>query len=66
MNAERLQSLLAYLVLYRHSPQPRQRLAFYFWADSGEAQARTNLRRELHHLRQALPDADRFLQLEEP
>ena len=62
VNSERLQSLLAYLVLYRHSPQPRQRLAFYFWPDSGEAQARTNLRRELHHLRQALPDADRFLQ----
>jgi DNA-binding SARP family transcriptional activator/nucleoside-triphosphatase THEP1 len=62
VNSERLQSLLAYLVLHRHSPQPRQRLAFYFWPDSGEAQARTNLRRELHHLRQALPDADRFLQ----
>lgn len=62
VNSERLQSLLAYLVLYRHSPQPRQRLAFYFWSNSGEAQARTNLRRELHHLRQALPDADRFLQ----
>lgn len=62
VNSERLQSLLSYLVLHRHSPQPRQRLAFYFWADSGEAQARTNLRRELHHLRQALPDADRFLQ----
>ncbi len=62
VNTDRLQSLLAYLVLHRQSPQFRQRLAFYFWPDSGEAQARTNLRRELHHLRQALPDADRFLQ----
>lgn len=62
VNTERLQSLLAYLVLHHQSPQPRSRLAFYFWADSGEAQARTNLRRELHYLRQALPDADRFLQ----
>ena len=31
-------------------------------ADSSEAQARTNLRRELHHLRQVLAGADRFLQ----
>ncbi|MEG3876189.1 BTAD domain-containing putative transcriptional regulator [Microcoleus sp. herbarium7] len=59
--AERLQSLLAYLVLHRQIPQTRQRLAFEFWPDSTEAQARTNLRRELHHLRQGLPDADRFL-----
>ncbi|WP_026735484.1 AfsR/SARP family transcriptional regulator [Fischerella sp. PCC 9605] len=62
VNTERLQSLLAYLVLHHQSPQPRSRLAFYFWADSPEAQARTNLRRELHYLRQALPDADRFVQ----
>ncbi len=30
--------------------------------DSSEVQARTNLRRELHHLRQALAGADHFLQ----
>lgn len=59
--AERLQALLAYLVLHRQIPQTRQRLAFEFWPDSTEAQARTNLRRELHHLRQGLPEADRFL-----
>lgn len=62
VNTERLQSLLAYLVLHRNVPQPRQRIAFCFWPDSAEAQARTNLRRELHHLRQALPDADCFIQ----
>ena len=43
--------LLAYLVLHAGTPQTRQHLAFVFWPDSNEAQARTNLRRELHHLR---------------
>ncbi len=57
----RRQSLLAYLLLHRHHPQPRQRLAFLFWPDSTETQARTNLRRALYHIRRGLPDADRFV-----
>ncbi|MFQ6102175.1 MAG: ABC transporter substrate-binding protein [Anaerolineae bacterium] len=61
VNTPRLQSLLAYLVLHREAPQSRQHLAFLLWPDSTEAQARTNLRKQLHHLRRALPDADRFL-----
>ncbi len=43
--------LLAYLALHAGLTQPRQRLAGIFWPDSSEAQARTNLRRELHNLR---------------
>jgi DNA-binding SARP family transcriptional activator len=61
VNTTRLQSLLAYLVLRRDAPQLRHHLAFLFWPDSTEAQAHTNLRNLLHLLRQALPDADRFL-----
>ncbi|BAY23823.1 WD-40 repeat protein [Calothrix sp. NIES-2100] len=61
MRTERLQALLAYLVLHRHTPQSRQRLAFQLWTDSTDTQARTNLRRELHQLRQVLPDADSFI-----
>jgi DNA-binding SARP family transcriptional activator len=60
LHSMRLQSLLAYLVLNRGSPQSRQHLSFCFWPDSSEAQARTNLRQLLHHLRQAIPDSDRF------
>jgi DNA-binding SARP family transcriptional activator/predicted ATPase len=60
----RAQSLLAYLVLHCTTPQHRQHVAFLFWPDSTEAQARTNLRRELHHLRQLVPDADTFLGLD--
>jgi len=61
VNAPRLQSLLAFLLLHRAAPQPRQHLAFLLWPDSTEAQARTNLRKHLHHLRRALPNLDRFL-----
>ena len=61
VQTSRLQSLLAYLVLHRDAPQSRQHLAFLFWPDSTEAQARTNLRNQLYHLRRAIPDADRFL-----
>jgi DNA-binding SARP family transcriptional activator len=63
-NQARIQSLLAYLVLHRDAPQARRRLAFLCWPDSSEAQARANLRQTLHHLRQALPDADHFLQID--
>jgi predicted ATPase/DNA-binding SARP family transcriptional activator len=61
VNTPRLHSLLAYLVLHRDAPQLRQPLAFLFWPDTSEAQARTNLRQLFHQLRRALPDADRFL-----
>jgi DNA-binding SARP family transcriptional activator len=44
----RLQALLAFLVLHRDTPQSRQHLAFLFWPDSTEAQARNNLRQALH------------------
>ncbi len=49
-------SLLAYLVSHPESPQPRAHLAELLWPDSESAQARTNLRRELHHLRVLLRD----------
>jgi DNA-binding SARP family transcriptional activator len=61
VNTPRLQSLLAYLLLHKDAPQSRARLAFLFWPDTTEAQARTNLRNLLHHLRRALPDAGSYL-----
>jgi DNA-binding SARP family transcriptional activator len=61
LNTSRLQSLIAYLVLHRDVPQQRQHLAFLFWPDSTEAQARNNLRQLLHQLRQAFPDVEHFL-----
>src|SRR5438105_470348 len=61
LNTTRLQSLFAYLVLHRDVPQQRQHLAFLFWPDTTESQARNNLRQLLHQLRQALPAVEQFL-----
>lgn len=48
-------------MLHRDAPQSRQHLAYLFWPDSTESQAHTNLRNLLYHLREALPEADCFL-----
>jgi DNA-binding SARP family transcriptional activator/tetratricopeptide (TPR) repeat protein len=56
-------ALLGFLAVHADAPQPRQRLAASFWPDSTEQQARTNLRRELHHLR-VLLGGDRSLVVE--
>ena len=61
VNTNRLQALFAYLALHAGTLQSRERLAFLFWPDSTEAQARTNLRQLLHHLRSALPDGGEFI-----
>ncbi len=49
--------LLAALLLHRDDPIGRQRLAFALWPDEPSATARANLRRHLHYLSRALPDA---------
>jgi DNA-binding SARP family transcriptional activator/tetratricopeptide (TPR) repeat protein len=56
--------LLGHLVVHAGSPQLRSHVAAIFWPDSTDAQARTNLRRELHQLRRALPDGDRFMTID--
>jgi DNA-binding SARP family transcriptional activator len=61
LESARAESLLAYLLVHRDTPQPRERIAFVLWPDSSEPQARTNLRKVLHTLRHTLPDVDRFL-----
>lgn len=59
-------ALLSYLILHRDAAVPRGRLARLFWPDSKEGQARTNLRRELHHLRAEIPHADELLTIRRP
>ena len=54
--SSRAVALVAFLAVHAGSPQPRQRIAGLFWPDSADAQALTNLRRELHQLRQVLGD----------
>ncbi|VVJ17128.1 Transcriptional regulator [Amycolatopsis camponoti] len=47
-------ALVAHLVVHAGLAQPRRLLAGLFWPDSTDAQALTNLRRELHQLRRVL------------
>lgn len=61
INTPRLQSLVAYLVLHRSAPPLRQHIAFSFWPDSSEAQARNNLRQLVHAVRGILPEMDNYL-----
>jgi DNA-binding SARP family transcriptional activator len=56
IRSSRAVALVAFLVVHAGSPQPRQRIAGLFWPDSTDAQALTNLRRELHQLRQVVGD----------
>jgi predicted ATPase/DNA-binding SARP family transcriptional activator len=59
----RMQSLIAYLLLHQDSPQPRQQIAVQLWPETGEAQARTNLRNLHHRLKSAFPTLEgRILQ----
>jgi DNA-binding SARP family transcriptional activator/tetratricopeptide (TPR) repeat protein len=54
--SSRTVALVGFLVAHAGSSQMRQRIAGLFWPDSTDAQALTNLRRELHYLRQVLGD----------
>jgi DNA-binding SARP family transcriptional activator len=62
-NSLRLQRFLA-LIALRREPQHRSRLAFEFWPDSDERQARTNLRKLLHDFRHSLPDISEFVEID--
>lgn len=59
----RQQQIVALLVLngYR-AAVPRQRIAGRLWPESTDAQALTNLRRELHHLRDECPLLDALIE----
>src|SRR5437016_602088 len=59
----RIQSLLAYLLLHRQTPQSRQHLAFMLWPDSTETQARANLRNLVHRIQHGLPDVWKRLEM---
>lgn len=52
--SSRAVALVGLLASHADTPQPRQQIAGRMWPDSTDTQALTNLRRELHHLRQAL------------
>lgn len=61
-----LQSLLSYLFFYGEQPHTREQVAYIFWPDSTETQARNNLRKRLLQLRKALPFLEEFMVLHGP
>jgi len=63
LRSGRARSLLAFLILHVDVAHARARLAFEFWPDSSEAQARTNLRNVLHTLRRAHPALEAALRV---
>lgn len=64
INSERLQALLAFILLKRDAPQSRQQIAVQLWPEATDADAKANLRRRLHELKQLIPDVDRWLRVE--
>lgn len=54
VRSSRVMALAAYLIADAGVARPRQHIAALFWPETTDAQALTNLRRELHHLRQVL------------
>jgi DNA-binding SARP family transcriptional activator len=60
----RLQALFAFLILNHGKPQFRSQIAYTFWPESPEAQARTNLRNLIHLLNKALPDIEQFVKFD--
>ena len=59
----RIQALITNTLLHRNAPRSRQQLAYTFWPESTDKQARTNLRRLLLLLRRALPQTDELFDI---
>lgn len=64
IQSERLVLLLSHLLIHSERPSSRKQLAFLFWPETSEEQARTNLRNLFHLLKKAFPEIDSFLDLE--
>lgn len=64
LKSDRLQALLAFLVLHHGTPQSRQDIAFTLWPNDSEKMAKANLRKRLHGLKQRIPNCDRWLKTE--
>ena len=64
VKSERLQALLAYILLHRNASLSRQQVAIHLWPEVSDTEAKGNLRRRLHELKQKLPGCDRYLNID--
>lgn len=64
IQSERFILLLSHLLIHAHHPFSRKQIAYLFWPETTEEQARTNLRNLFHHLKKAFPELDSFLEME--
>jgi DNA-binding SARP family transcriptional activator len=64
IQSERLVLLLAYLFLHLEAPPSRKQLAYLFWPDTSEEQARANLRNLIHQLKRVFPEIEAFFDLD--
>ncbi len=59
----RLQTLVAYVALYRHTVCSRRQVATALWPETTDDQALKNLRTQITRLRQVLPAADQMIEI---
>lgn len=64
IQSERLALLLGYLFLHLEAPPSRKQLAYIFWPDTTEEQARANLRNLIHQLKRMYPEIETFVDFE--
>jgi DNA-binding SARP family transcriptional activator len=62
--SERVKLLFAYLLLNPQALISRKQIAFTFWPESSESQARTNLRNLLYLFRKSLPKTESFFEID--
>ena len=58
IDSRKVQELLAYLLVYRDRPHPRESLAELLWEASSTAQSKKYLRQALWQMQQLLPKAE--------
>ncbi len=58
VDSSKVQELLAYLLIYRDRPHPRESLAELLWEASSTAQSKKYLRQALWQMQQMLPEAE--------
>ena len=60
----RLEELIALLAIHPGEPMARTQIAYQFWPDSSEKQARANVRNILYRLKQTWPELEKAITID--